>query len=111
MNESQTSHAMSSADAQQIPRVGGGLDAYEFYVEVMLYFLCASCDASLDCPVTDQDTDAPSGAWMRHQARRAHSLGWYVHPLSAAGGLTLFALCPVCSRARRLTIPNATESE
>ena len=99
---------MSSTDAQQIPRVGGGLDAYEFYVETVLHFRCEHCATSLDCPVTDEDTEAPSGAWMRHHARRAHDLGWYVHPLSPDGALTVFALCPTCAEARKLTIPNAT---
>jgi len=101
---------MSSADAQQIPRVGGDLDAYEFYVETVLCFHCDGCGTSLECPVSDEDTEAPSGAWMRHHARRAHGLGWYVYPLSSEGALTVFALCPTCAEARGLTIPNATEN-
>ena len=96
---------MNVTNARYIPRFSGGLDAYEFYVEIMLYFRCNDCGASLDCPVTEQDDDAPSGAWMRHHARRAWSLGWYVHPLSADGALTTIAFCPACSDVGGLTVP------
>jgi hypothetical protein len=99
---------MRSADTEQIPRVGGELDAYEFYVWVVLFFRCDGCDTSLDCPVTEDDTEAPGGAWMRNQARRAHGLGWYVHPLGPDGGLTVFALCPDCVQTRGVIIPDAT---
>jgi hypothetical protein len=95
---------VSSTNAQHIPRFSGGIDAYEFYVWLVLYFCCDGCGASLECPVTEQDHDAPGGAWMRHHAQRAHSLGWYVHPLSAAGGLIATAFCPACSEARGLTV-------
>ena len=88
------------------PKTAGGLDAYEFYVWFQLYFLCTDCGESLDCPVTEQDTDAPDGDWMRRNARRARSLGWYVHPLTADGSLIAICLCPACASSRRLAVPN-----
>src|SRR5688572_24494441 len=87
------------------PAIAGGVDAYEFYVEFQLYFLCSDCGASLDCPVGDDDIEAPSGEWMRRNARRTRSLGWYVHPLSSDGALTPTCFCPACTRRRSLSIP------
>ena len=99
---------MSDTDTDHLRRIAGGIDAYEFYVWTVLYFRCDGCDASLDCPITEQDTEAPEGPWMRRSAHQAHSLGWYVPPLSPDGSLTVFALCPRCTQTRGLTIPNAT---
>ena len=67
---------MKASTQNTFPSVAGGLDAYEFYVWFQLYFLCHECGESLDCPVADDDTEAPEGEWMRRNAERARSLGW-----------------------------------
>jgi hypothetical protein len=89
----------------RLPVEAGGLDAYEFYVWFQLYFLCSDCGASLDCPVGEDDTEAPDGEWTRRNARRARSSGWYVHPLSSEGGLIPTCFCPACAQSRSLRIP------
>jgi hypothetical protein len=87
-----------------ISEVAGGLDAYEFYVEMTLFFRCDGCGTSLDCPVGERDTDAPSGGWMRFHAKRARDFGWYVHPLSPNGGLIAVCFCPACANGRKLIV-------
>jgi hypothetical protein len=96
---------MKASTHDTFPPVAGGLDAYEFYIWFQLYFLCHDCGESLDCPVADDDIEAPEGKWMRRNAQRARSLGWYVHPLSADGSLTPICFCPGCAASRYLVVP------
>ena len=89
--------------------VARGLDAYEAYVEVMLYFLCLDCGASLDCPVSDSDISAPYQPWSTREGKRGRSLGWYVPPLTSDGGVGPTCFCPSCTRKRGLTVDRADE--
>src|SRR5438105_2766353 len=58
----------------KLPKVAGGIEAYEFYVEMELGFRCGDCDERLDCPVLDSDADAPHPPWATREGRRGMSL-------------------------------------
>jgi hypothetical protein len=90
-----------------IPKIAGGLDAYEFYVEMWLHFHCMDCGTKMDCPVLDSDTEAPQPPWATREGKRGMEAGWYVPPLLPDGSLNPISFCPNCSRKRGLEIPNA----
>ena len=70
---------MCGSDTDHLPRIAGGIDAYEFYVWTVLYFRCDGCDASLDCPITEQDTEAPEGPWSTvARAKHIASAGMFL---------------------------------
>jgi|GEM_PF-2745006 len=94
---------------QTLPRISGGPEAYEFYVEVSLQFICADCGAFIDAgsDIRDGEEDAPiRGPWAPRHAKEAMRLGWYVHPLASDGSLISFCLCPVCATKRGLLVRN-----
>ena len=82
----------------------GSIDAYEFYVEVMLQFHCDDCGASSDCPVADSDDEAPRPPWATREGLRGMSLGWFVPPLTSDGSVRLTSYCPSCARRRGIRI-------
>ena len=87
------------------PEIAGGVDAYEAYVEVMLFFRCDGCGATLDCPVLESDDDAPYPPWSTREGTRGRSLGWWVPPLTADGSVEMTCFCPACAHERRLIVP------
>ncbi len=90
-----------------VPEIAGDIDAYEFYVEVMLHFRCDACGASFDCPVLDSDVEAPNPPWSTREGARGMSAGWWVPPLTPDGSVQLTCFCPDCARARGLIVPPA----
>ena len=88
----------------EFPQVAGGIDAYEFYVEMELHFRCGDCDERLDCPVLESDDGAPFPPWATREGRRGMSLGWYVPPLSSDGSLWWVSFCPSCTQKRGLIV-------
>lgn len=95
---------------QTLPRVSGGREAYEFYVEVMLQFRCGECDAFIDAAADirkEEEAGAPHHApWAARKSQEALDLGWYVHPLTEDGSLVPVCLCPSCSAKHGLTVKN-----
>ena len=92
-----------------LPRVSGGIDAYEFYVEVMLQFLCVDCGAFIGAAsdIRAGEEEAPiGGPWAARHAKEAMRLGWYVHPLTSDGSLVPFCLCPPCATKSELVVRN-----
>ena len=88
----------------EIPKVAGGLDAYEFYIEVMLHFHCVDCGAKLDCPVLGSDIKAPFPPWSTQAGKCGMESGWYVPPLLPDGSLNPISFCPNCSSKRDLEV-------
>lgn len=86
------------------PKVAGGVDAYEFYVEQELHFRCEDCDERLECPVLESDTEAPLPPWATREGRRGMTLGWYVPPLLPDGSLLWISFCPRCAQRRGLVV-------
>jgi hypothetical protein len=89
-----------------VPEIAGDVNAYEFYVEVVLHFRCDACGAILDCPVLDSDEDAPNPPWSTREGARGRSLGWWVPPLAADGSLEPTCFCPACAQERGLIVPH-----
>ena len=93
---------------QTLPKVSGGPEAYEFYVEVMLQFRCDECASFIDAAADirkEEEVGAPHhGQWAARKSREAMTLGWYIHPLSKDGSLVPFCLCPSCSTRHGLTV-------
>ena len=85
----------------RIPKVAGDLAAYEFHVWASLNFLCSDCGTRLDCPVLDSDVEAPNPPWSIREAKRAMSLGWYVHSACP------LCFCPSCAKKRDLQVPSS----
>lgn len=92
----------------EFPKVAGGIEAYEFYVEMELHLRCYGCAERLDCTLLDSDVEAPQSPWPARQGKRGMALGWYVPPLTADGSLRWFSLCPSCSQKRNLIVPKTT---
>jgi hypothetical protein len=90
---------------EDIPKIAGGMNAYEFYVEVCLRFLCDDCGADLECPVLNSDESAPNPPWSTREGKRGMALGWYVPPLLPDGSMRLLSLCPACAQKRGLSVP------
>src|SRR5687767_8459762 len=95
---------------QTVPRVSGGHEAYEFYIEVMLQFRCGECASFIDAAGDirkEEEAGAPhQGPWAARKSREAMNLGWYVHPLAEDGSLVPVCLCPSCSAKYRVTVKN-----
>jgi hypothetical protein len=84
-----------------LSKIAGGLDAYEFYIEFALDWICKECGTCLDAvadATKEEAEEVPYGPWSRRQARKARELGWYVPPLAKNGSLVPVCLCPACSR-------------
>ena len=93
-----------------LPTTSGGVDAYEFFIEMALHFHCSDCGEHMDCPVSDSDVSAPHPPWATREGRRGMSLGWYVPPLTVDGSVTLTCYCPSCARKRGLVVQRADET-
>jgi hypothetical protein len=87
-----------------LPKVAGGIDAYEFYIEMELHFRCVECEERLNCGVLDWDVQAPHPPWATREGKRGMSLGWYVPPLTVDGSLRWMSLCPNCAQKRGLIV-------
>jgi hypothetical protein len=94
-----------------LPLISGGVDAYEFYAEFALQFLCDVCGEHLDTRDKDTDDDAPFPPWATREGKRGMALGWYVPPLTPDGSLVVRCLCPACATTQGLRVqtvpPNA----
>jgi hypothetical protein len=90
----------------ELSKVAGGLNAYEFHVEMALHFHCDDCGEHLECPVTKFDISAPHPPWATREGKRAMALGWYVPPLTADGSLRPECFCPSCTKKRGLIVQN-----
>jgi hypothetical protein len=95
---------------QTLPKVSGGREAYEFYIEMMLQWRCKECQEFIDAAADirrEEEPGAPHhGPWAARKAQEAMRLGWYVQPLTENGSLVPFCLCPSCSVRRGLTVKN-----
>jgi hypothetical protein len=87
-----------------LPKVAGGIDAYEFYVEIEMQFRCHDCGEHMECPILDTDVEYPQPPWATREGRRGMALGWYVPPLTPDGSLRWFSLCPGCAQKRDLVV-------
>jgi hypothetical protein len=88
------------------PKLSGGLDAYEFYVEIHLQWLCDDCG---ECVLGTQDIledeqEAPYAKWATRKGKEGMKAGWYVRPLSEDGSLRRGCLCPKCVEKRGLIV-------
>jgi hypothetical protein len=88
----------------EMPKVAGGIDAYEFYVEMALHFHCDDCGEHMECPVLEADVEAPRPPWATREGKRGMSFGWYVPPLTPDGSLRPECFCPSCARKRGLVV-------
>jgi hypothetical protein len=89
---------------REIPQIAGGVDAYEFHVEVCLHFHCDDCGAHLECEETQTDAASPFPPWATREGKRGMMLGWYVPPLTSDGSLSMLCFCPDCTRKRGLHV-------
>ena len=92
---------------RNLPKIGGSLDAYEFYVWFALHYHCEDCGAHMECPVGDEDVTAPEPPWSTREGRRGMALGWYVPPLTSHGSLLPLSLCPTCAKRLGLRIASS----
>jgi hypothetical protein len=90
----------------QYPNLSGDLDAYEFYIETALQWLCCDCGEYVECTndIRENEQDAPYGEWAIRKGREGMKAGWYVPPLTEKGGLIAECLCPKCAENRGLVI-------
>ena len=88
------------------PKLSGGLDAYEFYIEMALQWLCDDCGEHVECTndIRDEEERAPYGKWSKRKAMEGMKAGWYVRPLAENGSLITGCLCPKCAKNRDLTL-------
>jgi hypothetical protein len=93
--------------ASEYPKLSGGLDAYEFYIETVLQWLCHDCGEYVQCTndIRENEQEAPYGDWATRKGKEAMIAGWYVRPLSENGSLTsIECLCPKCAKNHGLVI-------